>query len=189
MAERLTRATVVARAADLADELGLEQVTFTRLGRSLGIAPPGVYRHLSNLADLRRAIGQRAALEASVVVSKACAGLSGRDALAALIGVMRSWADRHPGRYAALQVALDPDDAHAQSAADEMLAAIASALRAYQLAGDDLTDAVRLIRSLTHGFISLELVGGFKQPRSPEATLDRAIGALDAVLRGWTPAE
>ncbi|MFT3877367.1 MAG: WHG domain-containing protein [Propioniciclava sp.] len=185
MAERLTRAKVVAYAADLADELGLEQVTFTRLGRSLGIAPPGVYRHVTDVADLRGAIGQLAAHEASVVVSKACAGLSGREALSGIIAALRGWANDHPGRYAALQVAPDLDDAEGQAAAGEILAVIASALRAYALSGDDLTDAVRLIRSTTHGFISLELSGGFKQPRPLATTLDRVIDALDTVLRSW----
>jgi hypothetical protein len=64
---------------------------------------------------------------------------------------------------------------------------IASALRAYDLTGDGLTDAIRLIRATTHGFITLELDGGFKQPRSPDATFERIVDSLDAVLWSWSP--
>lgn len=40
MDERLSRATVIERAAALSDEIGLEELTITKLGRALGIAPP-----------------------------------------------------------------------------------------------------------------------------------------------------
>lgn len=186
MAERLTRSAVVERAAELTDEIGLESLTITKLGRTLGIAPPGVYRHVTDLADLRAGIGRLAAREVTVVLSAACAGLSGRDALAALAAALRNWAAEHPGRYAALQLAPDPGDADGQDAAAGVLTVIASALRAYDLAGDDLTDAIRLLRSTLHGFVTLELVGGFKQPRDVEATFTRIVGALDAALRAWS---
>lgn len=186
MAERLTRVAVVERAAVLADDIGLDNLTITKLGRSLGIAPPGVYRHVTDLGDLRNALGQQAAHEIAAALSHACAGLSGAEALTALADTLRSWAARHPGRYAALQVAPDPGDADGQAAAQKLIAVIASALRAYRLAGDDLTDAIRFIRSVLHGFLALERDGGFKQPRSLDATFERIIASLDTVLREWS---
>ncbi len=187
MAERLTRSRVVDRAADLSDDIGLDEVTITKLGHSLGIAPPGVYRHVADLSDLRSALGQQAAREVAAALSTACAGLSGADALAALAHTLRDWASRHPGRYAALQVAPDLDDADGQAAAQGVIAVIASALRAYRLDGDDLTDAIRLIRATLHGFVTLEQGEGFKQPRSLDTTFARIIASLDGVLTGWSP--
>lgn len=186
MAERLNRAIVVDRAARLADSIGLDELTITKLGRALGIAPPGVYRHVVDLDDMRRAIARQAAREVAVDLSAACAGLSGRDALAALSHALRGWAADHPGRYAALQIAPAPDDTEGVAAADELIAVIASGLRAYHLSSAELTDAIRLIRSTLHGFIALELGEGFKQPRSTSATFERIISALDMVLIAWT---
>ncbi len=185
MAERLSRAAVIERAAALSDEIGLDALTITRLGRSLGIAPPGVYRHVADLADLRRGISRQAAGEAASVLSSACAGLSGAAALAALATALRGWAAEHPGRYAALQIAPGPDDADGQETAAEVLAVIGSALRAYRLGGDDLTDAIRFVRSTMHGFIALDLGGGFRQPRRVDATFARIVAALDVTLSGW----
>lgn len=182
MAERLTREKVVARAADLSDEIGFHDLTITKLGRALGIAPPGVYRHVADLSDLRRAISRLASGEAAMVLSSACAGLSGADALAALANSLREWAKEHPGRYTALQVAPAPDDTRGQSAAESVLAVIASVLRAYNLQGDGLTDAIRIVRSTLHGFISLEIGEGFKQARSLDATFESLISALDTAL-------
>ncbi|ALJ19707.1 TetR/AcrR family transcriptional regulator [Microbacterium sp. No. 7] len=186
MAERLTRRAVVERAARLSDDIGFDELTITKLGRSLGIAPPGVYRHVADLGDLRRALSRRAAHDVAAVLSAACAGLSGADALTALAHALRSWAARHPGQYAALQVAPDPDDADGQAAAAEVLATFASALRAYRLDGDDLTDALRLIRSTLHGFVTLEHGAGFRQPRSLDATFARIVATLHAALAGWS---
>ncbi len=187
MAERLTRRAVVERAAELADDIGLEQVTITKLGRALGIAPPGVYRHVADLADLRGAIGRQSAGEVAAILSAACAGLSGRDALHALATTLRVWATEHPGRYTASQIAPDPDDVAGQAAAEGLLVVIASGLRAYELSGDDLTDAIRFIRSALHGFVTLELGAGFKQPRSTDATFLRIVDSLDLVLQTWSP--
>jgi len=185
VAERLSRDLVIERAAQLSDDTGLDGLTITKLGRELGIAPPGVYRHVTDVGDLRRAIGRRAAHEVAGVLSTACVGLSGRDALGALAVALRNWALAHPGRYAALQVAPDPDDAAGQASAGEVLTVISAALRAYRLEGDDLTDAIRFIRSALHGFIALELVGGFKQPRDPDATFERIVASLDVALGRW----
>lgn len=187
MAERLNRGAVIEQAATLSDAIGLHELTITKLSRSLGIAQPGVYRHVANLDDLRSALAQRAAHEVSAALSSACAGLSGADALAALAQTLRAWAARHPGRYAALQVAPDPDDPDGLAAAGKLIAVVGSALRAYRLDGDDLTDAIRLIRSTLHGFVTLEHNGGFKQPRSIDATFARIVTSLHTVLSGWSP--
>lgn len=186
MAKRLNRDAVVEQAALLADDIGLDELTITKLGRSLGIAPPGVYRHVADLDDLRRAIGRRAAGDVAAALSNACAGLAGKDALRALATSLRTWASNHPGRYVALQVAPDPTDAPGVAAADKLLGVIAAALRAYRLSGDDLTDAIRLIRSTAHGFITLELGGGFKQPRDLDASFARIVDSLDTALESWS---
>ncbi|MFC3399383.1 TetR/AcrR family transcriptional regulator [Microbacterium amylolyticum] len=99
MVSRLTREKVVAQAAALSDEIGFHELTITKLGRSLGIAPPGVYRHVDDLDDVRRAISRLASREAAMDLSSVCAGLSGVDALAALASGLRGWASDHQGRY------------------------------------------------------------------------------------------
>lgn len=185
MADRLTREKVVAKASDLSDDIGFHEVTITKLGRALGIAPPGVYRHVADLNDLRRAVSRQASSEAARVLSSACAGLSGAEALTALAIALRDWASNHPGRYAALQVSPAPDDAEGQAATEPILTVISAALRAYKLQGDDLTDAIRIVRSTLHGFISLEIGEGFKQARSLDATFQRMVSSLDTILSQW----
>ena len=62
------KANSSANARALSDEIGLEELTITKLGRALGIAPPGVYRHVADLRDLRGAIARQAASAAITVL-------------------------------------------------------------------------------------------------------------------------
>lgn len=187
MAERLTRAAVVARAADLADEIGLENLSFTRLARRLEVTPPAIYRHLSDLDHLKREISGLASEEAAARIGAACAGIAGFESLRALAEALREWALSHPGRYSAMQTIPMPDEDLAQGDANPFVAALSAALRAYRLGGDDFTHAVRFIRSTVHGFIALELDGGFRREQSVDSSYGLAVLALHRALEQWPP--
>lgn len=60
-------------------------------------------------------------------------------------------------------------------------------LRGYELDEEDQTHAVRLLGSVFHGFVTLELAGAFTQsnPVSQESW-SRALDALEGVLRNWS---
>jgi hypothetical protein len=56
-------------------------------------------------------------------------------------------------------------------------------LRGYDLAEPDQTDAVRFMGATFHGFVSLELAGGFSHtPREADASWAWALDALDLAL-------
>ena len=62
-------------------------------------------------------------------------------------------------------------------------------LRGYDLTEPDQTHAVRLLGSVFHGYVTLELAGGFSHsdPDS-DVTWARIQDALDALLRNWPAA-
>jgi AcrR family transcriptional regulator len=179
-AERLTRA-----AADLADEVGVENVTVAALARHFGVKDASLYFHIRNAHDLRVRIALLALAELADQVADALAGRAGKDALVAFANAYRDYARRHPGRYAAMQIDLDPETAAASAGIRhaEMTRAI---LRGYRLAEPDQTDAIRMMHSTFHGFVSLERTGGFRHtPRPTDDSWARTLDALDALLRNW----
>ncbi|TCO61026.1 TetR/AcrR family transcriptional regulator [Actinocrispum wychmicini] len=179
--ERLTQA-----AADLADEVGFDNVTVSALARGFGVKDASLYSHIKNARDLRVRVAVLALEELADRVAEALAGRSGKDALVAFANAYRDYAKRHPGRYTAARRELDPESAVAAAAVRhaEMTRAI---LRGYRLAEPAETDAVRLLHSVFHGYVSLETAGGFVRGRAAEASWTRALDALDAVLRNWPP--
>lgn len=178
--ERLTRA-----GADLADEVGFDRVTVSALARRFDVQVASLYSHLKNSQDLRTRIALLALDELAVRAADALAGRAGRDALAALGGVYRDYAREHPGRWAAAQLRLDPATA-AASAGGRHAELTRAILRGYALTEPDQTHAVRLLGSVFHGYVSLELGGGFSHSApDTEQTWTRVLDALDALLRNW----
>lgn len=177
-------AAVVTAAAELADAEGLEAVTVTRLAEKLGVRPPSLYAHVGGLDDVRRRLGTRGNNELATALSHAIEGRSGADALRALAVAYRDYAREHPGTYAALQRSRDlADDDEARAAGDAVVRVALAALRAYGLEGAEAIHAVRLIRIVLHGFVTLEAAGGFAMALSADETFDRLLALLDLGLR------
>ena len=184
-AERVTRA-----AAELADEVGFENVTVSALARRFGVKDASLYSHVKNVQDLRTRVAVLALAELADRAADALAGRAGKDALVAFASAYRAYAKEHPGRYTAARLRLDPETAAASAAGrhSEMMRAI---LRGYDLAEPDQTDAVRLLGSVFHGYVSLEEAGGFDHSRAArdvDASWHRTLDAVDALLRHWPPA-
>lgn len=183
----LTAERVTVAGAELADEVGLDQVTMARVARRLGVKDASLYSHVRGLDDLRGRIALLAADEKTVRIAEATAGRAGKDALVAFADAWREYAHRHPGRYMATQtpIRIDPElaaDAPGPRRAVELTYGM---LRGYGLDEPDLTDAVRLLRSTFHGFVALEAAGGFAHKRSPQQSWVRALDALHALLENW----
>ncbi|MBW5249404.1 WHG domain-containing protein [Streptomyces sp. P01-B04] len=178
--ERLTRA-----GAELADEVGFDQVTVSALARRFDVKVASLYSHLKNSHDLRTRIALLALEELADRGAAALAGRAGKDALGAFADVYRDYAREHPGRYAAAQYRLDPEAA-AASAGGRHSRMTRAILRGYDLTEPDETHAVRLLGSVFHGYVSLEAQGGFSHsaPDSQESW-SRIVDALDALLRNW----
>jgi AcrR family transcriptional regulator len=182
----LTPEVLTHAGAELADEVGFEHVTAAALARRFGVSVPSLYSHVRSSQDLRTRIALLALEELADRGAEALAGRSGRDALAALGNTYRDYAREHPGRYDAARLRLDPETAAASAGARHAQMARA-VLRGYDLAEPDQTHAVRLMGSTFHGFVSLELAGGFDHSTpGPQESWDRIIDALDLLLRSWT---
>jgi AcrR family transcriptional regulator len=155
---------VVRAAEQLADADGLGALTLAGLARRLGVRPPSLYAHIDGLEDLRRRLGVRGVRRLTAALQSAAAGRARREALLAVAEAYRAFAHAHPGLYAALQRAPDPDDAEAVTAAAEAVNVFGAILRGYGLEEDDAIHAIRLVRAALHGFVSLEAAEGFGLP-------------------------
>jgi AcrR family transcriptional regulator len=182
-AERLTLA-----AADLADEIGFQNVTVSALARRFGVKPAALYSHIKDAQDVRVRVALLAMAELADRAAAALAGRAGKDALVAFANAYRDYAKEHPGRYAAAQIELD-SEAMVTSAAGRHSDMTRAILRGYELSEPDQTDAIRMMHSTFHGYVSLETAGGFRRhPREVDASWSRTLDALDTVLRNWPPA-
>lgn len=180
----LTTERLVKAGAELADEVGFDQVTVSALARRFGVKVASLYSHVKSSHDLKTGIALLALGELADRAAEALAGRAGKDALAAFANAYRDYAREHPGRYDAARFRLDPETAAASAGVRhaQMTRAI---LRGYDLTEPEQTHAVRLLGSVFHGYVSLEAAGGFSHsaPGSQESWA-WVVDSLDALLRG-----
>ncbi len=104
----LTPERLAVAGAELADEVGFEQVTVSAVARAFDVKVASLYSHVKSSNDLKTRIALLALEEMADQAADAVAGRSGRDALTAFANVYRNYARSHPGRYAASQMRLTP---------------------------------------------------------------------------------
>jgi AcrR family transcriptional regulator len=183
----LTRGSVTEVAIELVDAggvTGFDRLTLAAVAGSAGVAVPSLYKHVASLGDLRRLVAAESISELTRVIAGATIGRSGPEAIRAAGDAVRSFAHAHPGRYAATQVSplvSDPGDIELAAKATETVAVLSGVLRGFGLPESSAVDAIRMLRSAVHGFVTLELGGGFGLPDD----LDRSFSLLiDGVIAG-----
>lgn len=180
----LTRDVVIERGAELLESRP-DDLTIAALAEVLGVRAPSLYKHVDGLPGLRRGIVLRAKAGLAAALAKATIGRSGDDAVRALAEAWRDWARQHPVQYSMTVAAARPGDDEDAAVSGELIEIVYSSLSGYGLAGDELIDAVRFLRSAVHGFLSLEAAGAFALPTALDHSYAMLVESAIGALSGW----
>lgn len=182
----LTNIVVVEAAEAMIDVPDAGPLTLAALADRLGVKQPSLYKHIDGIDDLRRSIAVRAKLELADVMARSAVGKSGGDAITSMSLAYRKWAAAHPGRYAATVRAPVVGDADDEVASFEITKVAFEIMSGLGLEGDDAVDAIRALRAVLHGFVTLEAGGAFGLPADIDRSFDRLLAGLLAGLpSGW----
>ena len=175
----LSTDAVVDVALAVVDEKGLDGLSLAAVADRAGVAAPSLYKHVGSLAELRDLMAMKVLRQLTGRFAGDIMGRSGDDAVAALMRSYRAYVVANPGRYALLP--LDPvHRADLAAAARELLDVFVAVMRGYGLEAEAATHAIRRLRATAHGFVALEIGGGFGLPEDIETTYEQTI---DMVLR------
>ncbi|HET7560440.1 MAG TPA: TetR-like C-terminal domain-containing protein [Limnochordia bacterium] len=170
---------VLQAATEIADTYGLDALTLAALAKRLGIRSPSLYNHVDGLPGLRKKLGLHALGRLHQALTRAAVGRSGDEAVQAVAAAYVRFAREHPGLYEATFV----DDADVRQAGGPVLELVLQIMSAYKLEGDAAVHAVRGLRSLLHGFASLEQKGGFGIPLDADESLRLLIATFIAGMQ------
>ncbi|MBT2447921.1 WHG domain-containing protein [Streptomyces sp. ISL-43] len=159
----LSADAVVDVALRIVDEEGPAALTLSAVAGRAGVATPSLYKHVRNLAELRDLLSARIMNEMTDELGEAVLGRSADDAIRAFMTAWRTYALRHPHRYAAMLQSPEPRTAEAGR---RLIAILLAALRAYGMEDSAAIHAARCVRATAHGFVSLETGGGFALPEA-----------------------
>jgi AcrR family transcriptional regulator len=182
----LSRDAVVEAAAALADEEGLEELSLSSLASKLGIRTPSLYNHVAGLEGLRRELALLGLRELGRRIGRVAIGKSTDEATFAIARAYRDFVKERPGLYAATVRSSRlsyPNDPEFEAAERETFEAVLAVLASYGLRGEDAVHAARGLRSVAHGFATLEVAGGFGIPLDLDESFDRLLRAFVAGLR------
>jgi AcrR family transcriptional regulator len=181
----LSEQAVIAEAARLGDELGATSPTLAVLAESLGVKIPSIYKHVNGIPALHRGIMINAKLELSQTLRRAAVGTARDDAIMAISIAYRRWALAHPGQYRFVVKAPAPEDGADAEASKDLIDIIFKVLAGYDLHHDVAIDAARYLRSAIHGFVSLELAGGFGLPNDLDRSYALTVENISMTLATW----
>jgi len=169
---------IMQAAVKLVDERGLEQLTMATLAAQLNVRTPTLYHYFDGLMGIRRALALLGLREMTGLLGRAVMGKSGDAAIIALVSALRDFACEHPGLYEATSHAPEEADPQWQTAGREVVDIGVRALSAYELTLDDALHTIRIIRSIVHGWVSLNTAGGFALPLDVDETFRRLVDVL-----------
>ncbi|MDX6299327.1 MAG: hypothetical protein QOF53_541 [Nocardioidaceae bacterium] len=182
----LSPEVVVAEAARLVDEVGPGRLTLAAVAQRFGVALPSLYKHVGGLEDLHGRLALVAARDLGTALRRAATGKAGADATTAVAAAYRSYALEHPGRYGYMLRPRAGDEEHTR-ASGEILEVLGGVLAGYGIEDPGtVVDAIRFLRSALHGFVALEISGGFAMDRPVDTSFEAAVRALDRALRSWS---
>ena len=157
----LDKVAVLEDAVKLIDEEGLEQLSLGHLAERLGVRVPSLYNHVAGLPGLRRDLVVYCLRELTNKLTRAVMGKARAEAIFALADTFRDYARQAPGRYILTLQAPAPDDAEWQELGRQSVGIAIAVLAPYKLNEETNIHAIRSLRSIVQGFISLEMAGGF----------------------------
>lgn len=160
---RLDRGGVVEAAARLVDQEGVDALSLARLSRELGVQPPSLYNHVEGLGGLMRELALLNLRQMARALTAAAIGKAGPEAVMAVAQAYRDYIKAHPGVYmAGLRYAAgQPGDQELHDLEQQVVDVALAVVASFGLTGDDALHAVRGLRSVVHGFATLEIAGGF----------------------------
>jgi len=172
--------TIVIAAAQIADESGIEEVTLAALAAKLGVRSPSLYNHINGLQSLRTRLAIHGLEELYLFMSKAAEGVSGTNAVHAMGIAYLNFSRSHPGLYETTLRAPEGNNKELEDISERILSLIIQVLQVYHLGEEGTIHAVRGLRSILHGFASLEHKGGFGMPLDTNLSFSRLIDTFIA---------
>ncbi|HZY41905.1 MAG TPA: WHG domain-containing protein [Anaerolineae bacterium] len=175
---RLDTATVVLTAAELIEAEGLEALTMGRLAKQLEVQTPSLYNHIDGLPGLYRELALMSTHDLGERMGNAAIGKSGSDAVLAVAKTYRTYVKDHYGLYmTGLRSSgkQTPVDVELQVAQERVVQIALAVVGSFGLQGEAALHAVRGLRSIVHGFATLEVAGGFGLPLDCDESFRRLI--------------
>ncbi|MED4052923.1 WHG domain-containing protein [Niallia taxi] len=175
--------TILKTATKLADTNGLEAVTLATLAKTLQVKSPSLYNHVKGLQVLKIEMAKYGYRQLNDQLAEAAIGRSQDAAVHHLGKTYVSFVRSHPGLYEAMLRAPRAADEELEAIQSRSIQIVLQVMNEYKLGEEETLHAVRGLRSILHGFASLEQNGEFGLPLKLDISLELALNAYLAGIK------
>lgn len=176
----IDKSAIINKAAELANEIGLEKVTLKLLACNLNIKPPSLYNHIKGLEDLQKEVmlyGWRQ-LEERVIEAAIC--VTGYDALEAMGRTFYKYATENPGIFNAMLWYNKFQSDEMQAATKRIFSVIYKIFSTLNISQVNCDHLIRTYRAFLEGYVLLVNNKAFGHPLSIEESFEISLQVLKA---------
>lgn len=179
---RTSREAIVEAARALLEQDGLDAVVMSVVAERVGVRGPSLYKHVADRSALIRAVGDLVTADLRATLDRAMSTGDPAADLRALALAYRAFVRANPNGYGLLFAHLEPDlQADPKAVADLGRPIVAAVTRLIGRDGPEALEAGRTLVAWAHGFVSMELAGGFRLGGDLDAAYATGI---DLILAG-----
>lgn len=160
----LTKEKIIEAAFVLADEIGLDQITFQKIAEKLNIKYPSLYNHFTNIEELKIKMTVYFLSNLNSRLMERLIGKSGETAVREFAYVYREFAFENKSGYRLYMNIPSTEDDEVKRLSKEINAIIHKILAFYSEDETLVIHKSRELRSFLHGFVSLSSHGYFQNP-------------------------
>lgn len=180
--QKISKTEIIEKVLFLTDKKGAETFTVQGLARGLGIKAPSLYNHVSGLSSLRQAVSARVHADLTEAIKARVGSKAGSNAIFALSKAYRQYAKRYPGRYRLVTAFPSRRSRDWNTFFLGLRDIFFEAFKDYGLNERDTRSAARALRSMLHGFVVLELNGGWSQVVDMDSSFNDCISLFTTAL-------
>lgn len=184
----LNKDLVVARAAELAEQVGFSNLNLLELAAMLKIKPASLYNHIDNLEELKEQVGLLATTRLQAYLAAVIVGKHRSEAVMALANAYRVFVQQHLELYRAYLALHFMKSQGPEKILQSIVEDLFLVLSDYELTETQAIHWERVLRSTLHGFVVFESAGYFvRKPADLNETFRLAIlnviGSIEAMER------
>ncbi|MBB6735708.1 TetR/AcrR family transcriptional regulator [Cohnella zeiphila] len=161
----LTKEKIVNAALELANEIGVRELTFPKLAEKLGIKYPSLYNHYPNVEELRADMAARLFGLLNEEVGRSLIGKTKGAAVTVYATAYRKLALTYRGSYELLNSIPRTNNEPLIEESSIHGTMLKQILESFELDRTALINRSRFLRSAIHGFISLQMLGFLQAER------------------------
>ena len=179
----LDKNAVISRAAQLANDIGLDNITLKALANDLNIQPPSLYYHIGGLEDLKKELMIYGWLQMEDQILEAVAGISGYDAIEVICREFVKYATENPGVFNAMLWYNKFENDKTNNATKKLFSVVFKVFSSLNISQEDSDHLMRTFRSFLEGFALLVNHNAFGNPISINDSLDLSLKVLMAGMK------